>query len=227
MVWILSNNGVAFGDAVEDPCGVCDGDGTTCAVSVSSCLEATESGVYNVGGEITFCDMDRDGGGWSLVASFVNTDGETSWVGRDGRNGLPGSLGQGLVAWWNFDEPGGSDPLLASFAQIEDASLLTAQPVNGAGMSTVPGIIGGARRFDGASCLKIDSEATRGEGVLNQNTRDFSMSLWIKGEEDHSGSHERVWSKAGGWSNANDGFGIQFNPNRWDHPYFDPHADCY
>ena len=46
------------------------------------------------------------------------------------------------------------------------------------------------------------------------------MSLWIKGEEDHSGSHERVWSKAGGWSNANDGFGIQFNPNRWDHPYF-------
>ena len=60
-------NGVAFGDAVEDPCGICNGDGSSCAARVDSCVEATESGLYNVGGEITFCDMDLDGGGWALV----------------------------------------------------------------------------------------------------------------------------------------------------------------
>ena len=213
--------GVPFGTAIKDPCGVCNGDGSSCAKSITSCTEAAKSGLYRVSGAMTYCDAQRDGGGWSLVASFVNTDGQTSWTGHDGRGGLPGSLGRDLIAWWNFDEPTGNSPLTAAFSHIDDAKLLVGKPVRYNTISVVPGIIGKARHFTGnaGSCISISSAATRGDGILNQGKHDFSMSIWIKGEKRRS-SHQRVWSKAGGWSKINDGFGIQFNPNRPEHPYF-------
>ena len=73
--------GVEFGDAVEDECGVCDGDGSSCARRVPSCTAARSSGLYLIDGETVYCEADVDGGGWSLVASFVNTDDTVHWSG--------------------------------------------------------------------------------------------------------------------------------------------------
>ena len=122
---------------------------------------------------MTFCDADTDGGGWALIGSFVNTDGRTSWTGHDGRGGLPGSLGVDLTAWWNFDEPHGSDPLRASFAHIDSTQLLTGTPVRGSAVTVVPGISGNARHFSGSpgSCIAISTSPPRVVRLASQSGR--------------------------------------------------------
>ena len=112
----LDCNGVEFGQAVPDECGVCDGDGSSCAPVIASCAQASASGVYNVGGELVACDAERDGGGWTLVASFVNTDGHVSWSGSS----------QGYEAWRDGSTFGRASSYTAADYKSPSFSLLAA-----------------------------------------------------------------------------------------------------
>ena len=110
------------------------------------------------------------------------------------------NLMKGLDAYWDFED---SDvkkarAIYPGNGQFSGTGL-------GGKIVSVAGVRGKGRKFFGSSgsCINLGD-------ILDRGTKDFSMSFWVS----TVGSHQRPWSKAGGWGSSVDGYGFQFDGKR-------------
>lgn len=96
---------------------VCFGHDASCpapdCASILAELSGAPSGTWWVdpdgaGAFETWCDQHTDGGGWTLAASFVNSDGATSWAASSTASASAREDHPGALVVWRTDAPFGA-----------------------------------------------------------------------------------------------------------------------
>jgi hypothetical protein len=141
-------------DGSTDPSTEVYGEGETCAAldcaDILTTRGAVPDGVYTLDPDSTgafdaWCDMTTDGGGWTLVGSFVNGDGAYSWT-------RYGSGTDNLGTWQSTDTFGdvathhSADHKSEAFHRIAATDLLALD--DGGGWASYAGALGATTLYD-------------------------------------------------------------------------------